>query len=112
MGRAVASRIPIRGGYLELPGTGHGFDMLDGSRTASTAHGRSDCSSSRSAGTTCKPDREGDLGVRGQKPQPSATCIGANVKRLSGWDAMLITDGEHPTHTLKIAVIDVPGLRW
>ena len=24
-------------GYLELPGTGHGFDMLDGSRTASTA---------------------------------------------------------------------------
>lgn len=31
----VVSRSMV--GYLELPGTGHGFDMLDGSRTASTA---------------------------------------------------------------------------
>ena len=35
--RTVAGRLLICGGYLELPGTGHGFDMLDGSRTASTA---------------------------------------------------------------------------
>ena len=32
--RVVSSSVV---GYLELPGTGHGFDMLDGSRTASTA---------------------------------------------------------------------------
>ncbi|BBX98685.1 esterase [Mycobacterium lacus] len=33
--RAV-SRSPV--GYVELPGAGHGFDLLDGARTGSTAH--------------------------------------------------------------------------
>ena len=33
--------------YVELPGAGHGFDMIDGARTGAMAHAAIGCSSTR-----------------------------------------------------------------
>jgi acetyl esterase/lipase len=40
--RAVAGRLAVDGvGYLELPGAGHGFDLIDGERAGVAAHATS-----------------------------------------------------------------------
>ena len=87
--------------YVELPGAGHGFDMTDGARTGSA------CDSNRLVPQPHSPKPEPHRGERGYIVTSGQE--GGAVKRLRGWDAVLLYS-ETPSvhmHTLKLAVIEL-----
>ncbi len=92
-------------GYVELPGAGHAFDMIDGARTGS------DVDRNR---VVPQPDSPKPLAHRGEEGYIGSPGRRFDLlKRLSGWDAVLLYS-ETPTvhmHTLKLAVIDVSELK-
>ena len=91
--------------YVELPGAADAFDMIDGARTGSTA---------TAIGKVLKTDSPKPDAGRGEEGYIGFLRVGgSSLKRLSGWDAVLLYS-ETPTvhmHTLKLAVIDISELK-